>query len=336
MRIAPFVGAVAIAATAAITVAPPAHALGPGRACIFLQPAGAPVLGDNRGHVGWGYRIGDSDQYIFGATENPSGAYHIAAGKNAGMWTAQGTWSQMLNAFRNQPYFPVVSGGPPRPYNAYTKYKCYDTPTSSVTAANNEVNVVKAAGYDGLGNNCMNHAYRILKAYGTPSLQDPDDIANWEPRSWYANHTTGWWESQLGSWWHNPFTGLAMDLSGMSASDGAYLQTWEVNSTNAQHWVSLPQGDGWVSIHNVHSGKCVDVDHARFENFVKVWQWGCNRNTNQLWRFEHTGKYFGGYPVYRIRVKHSNKCLDIERQNPNPGTHLIQYDCNTLWNQEWF
>jgi hypothetical protein len=61
-----------------------AHALGAGKVCMFNAPSGADTLG----HVGWGYLVGGTSTWIYGATEEP--------GDN---WHTSGSWSQMLEAF---------------------------------------------------------------------------------------------------------------------------------------------------------------------------------------------------------------------------------------------
>ena len=103
----------------------PALALGPGGTCVFFAPSGAYDLG----HTGWGYQIGGTSQWIYGATENESGQ-NQPPGHDIGYWDRQGSFNQMLNTFNN-PSIPTLNriGS-----GYYTQYKCYYTSTSSVGA----------------------------------------------------------------------------------------------------------------------------------------------------------------------------------------------------------
>lgn len=139
---------VAAASTlATIGFAAPAQALGAGEVCMFNAPSGAQLpLGLNAGHVGWGYLIGGSTTWTYGATESAS--YH---------WHTSGSWSAMLAAFRNAGY------GHSAGY--YTKYKCQNTGTSAVSAANTAVANGEATTYDWFSSNCLTRSIDIFNAY---------------------------------------------------------------------------------------------------------------------------------------------------------------------------
>jgi len=66
----------------------PAAALGPGQVCVFNAPTGGNGW---IGHDGWGYLIGGTNQWIYGATENYSGARQINPATTSATGTASAT-----------------------------------------------------------------------------------------------------------------------------------------------------------------------------------------------------------------------------------------------------
>jgi hypothetical protein len=200
-RLPVLLAAAATAFTGLSIAAPAAHALGPGLACVFSEPDGAVVLGGARGHIGWGYEIGNSGQFVYGSTEDPNGLFSVwrGDGNPLGAWHAQGNFQKMLSDFQYQPHWgswPNASkDASSHATSQYTRYKCVNVPNSAVTAANNEVNVVENVGlrqrtgwlmYNGTGWNCMNHAYAILTAYNAQGLPNPSwPASNWIPNNWF-------------------------------------------------------------------------------------------------------------------------------------------------------
>ncbi|WP_155128674.1 hypothetical protein [[Actinomadura] parvosata] len=187
----------ALGASAALMSAPqsPAYALGPGQACVFLEPEGAPVpvLG-NVGHIGWGFLVAGSDQWIYGSTENPNGDYQIYAPGFNGAWSAQGNYASMLNDFVTQRHFPATAKQP-GPAHPYTSYKCVKTDGSSVGAAKTAASGNLTAGYTGIGNNCLDATIRVLNAYGVPGL--PSASFYPYPNNWFNALGTGWTAGRL-------------------------------------------------------------------------------------------------------------------------------------------
>jgi hypothetical protein len=254
------------------------------------------------------------------------------------MWWQQGTMGAMLDAFTRQPYWLDPSDGNLRPPAAYTRYKCHGVSDSAVGAANIARGNAMEAGYGAFGNNCMDHTYAILSAYNTgPDLLNPAKIWHWQPRDWYTSLTNGWTESMLNAeTWFNPADGLAMDLQFSSWDNGAPIQQYSWNNTYAQWWIRLPQRDGYYSLHNVLTGKCLDVTRADTSDGATIQQWGCNGGDNQMWSWDYMNRYYAGWPVYQLRAKHSGKCIDIPFGSPLAGTGLQQWTCNGSAGQEWF
>lgn len=113
---------------------------------MFNAPTGAELGPWTLGHVGWGYLVGGTSTWVFGATESPTWA-----------WSASGSWSTMLDAFKyaNHPGY-------------YTQFNCSTSTNSAVGAANNLVawyDDIAKSGYGIANNNCLTHAVAIFQMY---------------------------------------------------------------------------------------------------------------------------------------------------------------------------
>ncbi|WP_369127028.1 RICIN domain-containing protein [Amycolatopsis nivea] len=65
--------------------------------------------------------------------------------------------------------------------------------------------------------------------------------------------------------------------------NGAALQLWDCNGASWQDWWYV-SGDN--SLHNVYSGRCMDVDPARAnQNGTVIYLWDCNGATQQKWLY---------------------------------------------------
>jgi hypothetical protein len=159
-----------------VVAAPAALALGPGEVCAFIAPSGAAGLG----HPGWGYQIGGTSQFIYGATENEGNKAFVNSGQDIGYWDRQGTFNQMINAFHD-PTQPTINR---RGVGYYTTYKCITTTTSAVGAANTQRHQARCGGYSVFFNNSLDHTYNVLHAYnGSVPMPKPADQP--VPSNWY-------------------------------------------------------------------------------------------------------------------------------------------------------
>ena len=134
------IATVTAALGAGVAMSTPAHALGPGRVCMFNATEGA-VL--RAGHVGWAFRVGGEDRWIYGATEN-----------DTWNWQREGNWASVLATFN------TTNGN-----DYYDHFRCKNTSGSAVTAAKNKVNEVYSRPYNLLWDNCLTRAVEIFKAY---------------------------------------------------------------------------------------------------------------------------------------------------------------------------
>jgi hypothetical protein len=152
-----------------------------GEVCIFNAPTGA----TNQGHVGWGFKT-NATTYMFGATEKGTMVGKLPAAQK-GAWHAKNTKAKMLSEFKGKGHGHAAG--------YYKTYKCRTVPASVTNpdAAVKQMLLEEKKDYWLFGENCMNNAYRILKAYGTPDLPAPDKITRWAPNWWYGALATPPW-----------------------------------------------------------------------------------------------------------------------------------------------
>ena len=89
-------------------------------------------------------------------------------------------------------------------------------------------------------------------------------------------------------------TGLALDVAGASAADGADVMVHPANGGNSQKFWLEDERDGW-SLRAVHSGKYVDVAGGSIGDGTNVQQWQDNDTRAQRWLLTATGTtWLGG------------------------------------------
>lgn len=318
-----------------LVAATPAAALGPGEVCAFIEPDGGTVLGNNFGHIGWGFLVAGSSSWIYGATENPNGTYQINAPGFNGAWKAQGTWTDMINDFTHQYDYPSHSkdsaSNAPYPAHPYTEYKCELTSGSAVgaaiTAATNNI----SAGYTGLGNNCLDATYRVLNAYGAPNLPWPST----HPRpyqDWYSSLDSSTWNitGKLGGTWTNRGSGLKLDVSGPSTADGAIVHQWTYTGADNQWWIDPWQPDGYTRLFSRYSGKCLGITGGSTAAGAQAVQWTCDGSANQSWYLEPTGT-----GAIELVDRGSGLCLSVAGASTAVGAAVVQEPCDGSSAQEW-
>ncbi|MFF5210056.1 hypothetical protein [Streptosporangium sp. NPDC000396] len=145
----------------------------PGQACVLLNPQGEPVAAGRMrlGRVGWGFKDPGNGRFYYGATES------------SGLWMRSGSWREMIDDFN-------------RAWNTGPRFKCTSAEGRDARAVLGTIEKVRHAGYDVRTNNSMDHAYRILDAYGaavpapiTPSDRRPisDEVPAWAPVRWFGS-----------------------------------------------------------------------------------------------------------------------------------------------------
>jgi hypothetical protein len=153
----------------------------------------------------------------------------------------------------------------------------------------------------------------------------------------------------------NRATGRVLDVAGASGDDGANVQQYTWNGTNAQRWRIQGGNRGSVQIVNVGSGKCLDVDSNSQPFGANIQQYGCHGRANQSWRIGRGGSAApipppppqndygagnnGGRPQGRalysglIQSRATGKCVDVDRRGRPDGANIQQWSCHGSGNQ---
>lgn len=125
-------------------------------------------------------------------------------------------------------------------------------------------------------------------------------------------------------------TNKCIDVDSSSTADGAKVQQWDCNGTNAQRFVVTPTSGGYFSIINVNSNKGLDIKEASVSANALVHQWSYGGGTNQQFRFvKEVGSEFS------IRARHTDMAIDVYWGNTANGTELVQYPYEQRTNQRW-
>jgi hypothetical protein len=136
--------------------------------------------------------------------------------------------------------------------------------------------------------------------------------------------------------WININSQLAMEVYHSLTANGAAVDQWPYNGTNAQWWVRAQNSSGYDLVINVNSGKCMGVGGGSTAWQAPVVQWDCNGSPDQKWAWHGTGSTYNGWPVYNIVNYNSGLCLDVPHSSTTQGQALWQYGCNGTGAQAWY
>ncbi|MCE9638043.1 MAG: RICIN domain-containing protein [Planctomycetes bacterium] len=131
-----------------------------GAAYVFIKPNQAA----GQGHIGWAV-MANNGTYLCGSTENPfesdhpEKAMYIAPGEPNKFWMKLCTTEQEMLQTMAQ----VTTDGS----SGYWHYKVTTVLTRDYLAARAAAYACRDAGFEGVGNNCLDHTLRVLQAYGT-------------------------------------------------------------------------------------------------------------------------------------------------------------------------
>ncbi|MFF5448033.1 ricin-type beta-trefoil lectin domain protein [Streptomyces sp. NPDC012888] len=116
-------------------------------------------------------------------------------------------------------------------------------------------------------------------------------------------------------------SGKCVDVKGASTKDGAPIQLYDCNGSDAQAW--RLEGDGTLRA----LGRCMDVQYAKTENGSLLGLNSCHQGLNQKWEL---------LPGGLLRSVHSGKCLDALGWQTGNGARLGIWDCTPHHtNQQW-
>lgn len=125
-------------------------------------------------------------------------------------------------------------------------------------------------------------------------------------------------------------TGFVLDVTGASKSNGANVQLYSSNSSNAQRWNMEYLGNGIYKITCANSGLALDVAGGSTANGANVQQYAWNGSNAQKWKLKKNSD--GSYTFVNVA---SGKVLDVAGGQAANGRNVQQYSSNGTKAQMW-
>lgn len=123
---------------------------------------------------------------------------------------------------------------------------------------------------------------------------------------------------------------LVTDVTSASTANGARVQLYSSNNTNAQKYRFESIGNGTYKIVNVNSGKVLDVSGGSTANGAALQQYTNNNTVAQQW----TVRNYGSGKITLVSVN-ANKAVDIPNGNAVQQAQLQLYSPNGTVAQQW-
>ena len=123
---------------------------------------------------------------------------------------------------------------------------------------------------------------------------------------------------------------LVTDVTGASTANGARVQLYSSNNTNAQKYRFESIGNGTYKIINANSGKVLDVAGGSTANGAALQQYTSNNTVAQQW----TVRNYGSGRIALVSVN-ANKAVDIPGGNAVQQAQLQLYSPNGTVAQQW-
>ena len=116
---------------------------------------------------------------------------------------------------------------------------------------------------------------------------------------------------------------FVLDIDNASKSNGANVQIYQSNGTNAQKFKVKYLNNGYYTIESVNSGKVLDVDNAGKNQGTNVQQYGSNNTDAQKWIIAKNTD-----STYSIVSKCNNLYLDVKDGIASSGKNIQVYGEN--------
>lgn len=123
---------------------------------------------------------------------------------------------------------------------------------------------------------------------------------------------------------------LVTDVTSASTANGARVQLYSSNNTNAQKYRFESIGNGTYKIVNINSGKVLDVAGGFTANGAALQQYTSNNTVAQQW----TVRNYGSGKIALVSVN-ANKAVDIPGGNAVQQAQLQLYSPNGTVAQQW-
>ena len=117
---------------------------------------------------------------------------------------------------------------------------------------------------------------------------------------------------------------LVLDVPGASRDDGANVQLWDANRSDAQKWRVSYDSQGLATITNVASGKVLDAQWGSSRPGTNVDQWSSNGTRAQKWRI--TSDDQGRVKI--VSALDPAIVLDVAAANASAGANVGLWNAN--------
>ena len=122
----------------------------------------------------------------------------------------------------------------------------------------------------------------------------------------------------------------ALDVNSASTSNGANVQLYLRNGTQAQAFKVSHDSQGFVTFTNINSGKVIDLDGAITKNGRNIHQYASNGTRAQKWIAQQSGS---GYSI--VSAIDTSFALDIRNGFVYSGSNIQLYKSNNTAAQQW-
>ncbi|MCR4944267.1 MAG: RICIN domain-containing protein [Clostridium sp.] len=122
----------------------------------------------------------------------------------------------------------------------------------------------------------------------------------------------------------NVLTGLYLDVENGSSEDGANIRQWPLNSSDAQKFKLVSDGNGYYSILTGASNykSAVDVYNASAADGTNINQWTYSGGDMQKFEVHKTAK---GQFAFLTKVSNSKSCLDVYEMSTDAGANIDEW-----------
>lgn len=121
-----------------------------------------------------------------------------------------------------------------------------------------------------------------------------------------------------------------LDVNSASTRNGANVQLYLRNGTQAQAFRVSHDSQGFVTFTNINSGKVIDLDGAITKNGRNIHQYASNGTCAQKWIVQQSGS---GYSI--VSAIDTSFALDIRNGSVYSGSNIQLYKSNNTAAQQW-
>lgn len=121
-----------------------------------------------------------------------------------------------------------------------------------------------------------------------------------------------------------------LDVNSASTRNGANVQLYLRNGTQAQAFRVSHDSRGFVTFTNVNSGKVIDLDGAITKNGRNIHQYASNGTRAQKWIVQKSGS---GYAI--VSAIDTSYVLDLRNGTVSSGSNIQLYKSNNTAAQQW-